>query len=86
LKGPRSRWTGIPRYPEHRKHLFFTPGSSGLLISNKALGKLLVEQKTLGWEHSNKSFENVGVVSTSMKYFQKCFEERWLWRKKEWWF
>jgi hypothetical protein len=60
------------------------------LISNKALGKLLVEPKTLGCEHSKKSFENVfeniGVVSTSMKYFQKCFEQRWLWKKKEWWF
>jgi hypothetical protein len=22
LKGPRSRWTGIPRYPEHRQFLF----------------------------------------------------------------
>jgi hypothetical protein len=48
------------------------------LICNKALGKLLVEPKTLGWEHSKKSFENVfenlGVVSTPLKCFQK-----WLW-------
>jgi hypothetical protein len=22
LKGPRSRWTGIPRYPEHRQQVF----------------------------------------------------------------
>jgi hypothetical protein len=45
------------------------------LISNKALGKLLVEPKTLGWEHSKKSFENVfenlGVVYTPLKCFQK---------------
>jgi hypothetical protein len=47
------------------------------LISNKALGKLLVELKTLGWEHSKKSFEfffeNLGVVSTPLKCFQKWF-------------
>jgi hypothetical protein len=39
-----------------------------------------VEPKTLGWEHSKKSFENVfenhGVVSTTLKCFQK-----WFWRK-----
>jgi hypothetical protein len=34
------------------------------LISNKALGKLLVEPKTLGWEHSKKSF-------------LKCFRKPW---------
>jgi hypothetical protein len=22
LKGPRSRWTGIPRYPEHRQYQY----------------------------------------------------------------
>jgi hypothetical protein len=27
MKGPRSRWTGIPRYPEHRQQL------SGLKIN-----------------------------------------------------
>jgi hypothetical protein len=43
------------------------------LVSSKALGKLLVEPKTLGWEHSKKSFENLGVVSTPLKCFQKWF-------------
>jgi hypothetical protein len=46
-----------------------------MLISSKALGKLLVEPKTLGWEHSERIFENVfknvGVVSTPLKCFQK---------------
>jgi hypothetical protein len=50
------------------------------LISNKALGKLLVEPITLGWKHSKKSFENVfenlGVVLTPLKCFQK-----WFWTK-----
>jgi hypothetical protein len=32
------------------------------MFSIKAFGKLLVEPKTLGWEHSRKSFR---------KYFQK---------------
>jgi hypothetical protein len=36
-----------------------------------------VEPKTLGWEHSKKSFEkvfeNLGVVSTPLKRFQKWF-------------
>jgi hypothetical protein len=53
-----------------------------LLTSNKALGRLLVEPKTLGWEHSKKSFENVfenlGVVLTPLR--------SWAWRKKVWWF
>jgi hypothetical protein len=26
LKGPRSRWTGIPQYPEHRHVLISTSG------------------------------------------------------------
>jgi hypothetical protein len=36
-----------------------------------------VEPKTLGWEHSKKSFknvfENLGVVSTPLQFFQKWF-------------
>jgi hypothetical protein len=32
-------------------------------------------------------FENLGVVSTPLKCFQKCFEQRWLiMEEKEWWF
>jgi hypothetical protein len=32
-------------------------------------------------------FKNLGVVSTSLKCFQKCFEPRWLiMEEKEWWF
>jgi hypothetical protein len=42
-----------------------------MLISSKAFGKLLVEPKTLGWEHSRKIFEkvfeNLGVVSAPLK-------------------
>jgi hypothetical protein len=63
------------------------------LISNKALGKLLVEPKTLGWEHSKKRFENVfknlGVASTPLKCFSKKWfldNWSWTWKKKEWWF
>jgi hypothetical protein len=47
------------------------------MVSIKAFGKLLVEPKTLGWEHSKKNFENVfknlGVVSTSLKCIHKRF-------------
>jgi hypothetical protein len=35
-----------------------------MLISSKAFGKLLVEPKTLGWEHSRKKI-------------QKCFQKPW---------
>jgi hypothetical protein len=51
--------------------------SSGLLNSSKAVGKLLVEPKTLGWETLGKSFENdfrkpwSGILSTEM--FSKGF-------------
>jgi hypothetical protein len=45
------------------------------LVSSKALGKPLVEPKTPGWEHSKRIlenvFENLGVVSTPLKCFQK---------------
>jgi hypothetical protein len=63
------------------------------MLSIKAFGKLLVEPKTLGWEHSKKNFENVfeniGVVSTPLK----CFHI-WFWKngvgnggkKWSWWF
>jgi hypothetical protein len=51
-------------------YTYSTPGSSGLMVIIKAFGKLLVEPKTLGWEHSKKIFENVfenlGVVSTPL--------------------
>jgi hypothetical protein len=47
------------------------------MVSIKAFGKLLVEPKTLGWEHSKVNFEyvfeNLGVASTPMKYFIKWF-------------
>jgi hypothetical protein len=62
------------------------PCNSSLLISSKAFGKLLVEPKTLGWEHSKKSFENLGVVSTPLNYFQNGLDKcSWSWRKREWW-
>jgi hypothetical protein len=39
-----------------------------------------VEPKTLGWEHSKKNFknvfENLGVVSTPLKCFQKWFMDK----------
>jgi hypothetical protein len=62
------------------------------MSSIKAFGKLLVEPKTLGWEHSKKDFENVfenlGVVSTSLNCFQKGFGTNGVgkWRKRRWWF
>jgi hypothetical protein len=47
------------------------------VISIKVLGKLVVEPKTLGWENSQKSFENgfenLGVVSTPLKCFLNGF-------------
>jgi hypothetical protein len=47
------------------------------MISIKIFGKLVVEPKTLGWENSRKSFENgfenLGVVSTPLKYFLNGF-------------
>jgi hypothetical protein len=63
------------------EHLFITLFSSGLLVSSKTLGKPLVEPKTLGWEHSKRIlenvFENLGVVSTPLKCFQKWFLDKW---------
>jgi hypothetical protein len=47
------------------------------LDSSKALGKPLVEPKTLGWEHSKRNLENVfknlGVVCNPLNCFQKWF-------------
>jgi hypothetical protein len=47
------------------------------MTSIKIFGKLVVEPKTLGWENSQKSFENgfenLGVVSTPLKCFQNGF-------------
>jgi hypothetical protein len=52
------------------------------MISSNAFGKPLVEPKTLGWEHSRKGlknvFENLGVVSTPLRCFQK-----WFWTNKD---
>jgi hypothetical protein len=63
------------------EHPFFTLASSGLLNSSEAVGKLLVELKTLGWETLRKSFENdfenLGVVSTPLKCFLKDFWDKW---------
>jgi hypothetical protein len=43
------------------------------MVSIMVFGKLLVEPKTLGWENSRKSFENLGVVSTPLKCFLNDF-------------
>jgi hypothetical protein len=63
------------------EHLFFILTISGLLISSNAIGKLLVEPKTLGWETLGKSFENdfenLGVVSTPLKLFSTRFLGKW---------
>jgi hypothetical protein len=49
-----------------------------------------VEPKTLGWENSMKVlknvFENLEVVSTSLKCFQKCSEQIWWIMEEEEWF
>jgi hypothetical protein len=72
------------------EHPFFTLTISGLLNSSKAVGKLLVEPKTLGWETLRKSFENgfenLGVVYTPLKCFPKDFWDKWElgWRKGSW--
>jgi hypothetical protein len=45
LKGPRSRWTGIPRYPEHRQ----TGVHSSLVVSlHKINNNMLGKQFTVG--------------------------------------
>jgi hypothetical protein len=54
-----------------------TPYIRDLMVSIMVFGKLLVEPKTLRWENSRKSFkngfENLGVVSTPLKYFLNDF-------------
>jgi hypothetical protein len=51
------------------------------LISSKAFGEHLVELKTLGLgalkESFENAFENLGVVSTPLKCFQKWFLDKW---------
>jgi hypothetical protein len=57
------------------------------MVSVHAFGKLVVEQKTLRWEHSKEIFENVfenlGVVfySTEMISEMVLYYWRWKWRK-----
>jgi hypothetical protein len=57
------------------------------VVSIKVFGKLLVESKTLGWENSRKSFENLGVVSTPLKCFLNDFGTNGTWDMEErsWW-
>jgi hypothetical protein len=47
------------------------------MVSIRVFVKLLVEPKTLGWENSQKSFENrfknLGIVSTPLKCFLNDF-------------
>jgi hypothetical protein len=49
------------------------------MISIKVFGQLVVKPKTLGWENSRKSFENVfenpGVVATPLKCFLNGFRQ-----------
>jgi hypothetical protein len=42
LKGPRSRWTGIPRYPEHKQGLRLSTYAQGLRLSPYARGLCLL--------------------------------------------
>jgi hypothetical protein len=54
------------------------------MVSIKVLGKHVVEPKTLGWENSQKSFENVfrkpwsSIYSTEM-FLGKYVLEKWSW-------
>jgi hypothetical protein len=76
------------------EHLFFTLTNSGLLISSKAVGKLLVEPKTLGWGNTlgkdfKRVFKNLGVVSTPLKCFPKDFWDKGkngFRKERSWWF
>jgi hypothetical protein len=60
------------------------------MVSIMVFGKFLVEPKTLGWEISQKSFENgfknLGVVSTPLKCFLNDFgtNGNWDMEGKEW--
>jgi hypothetical protein len=62
------------------------------MLSIKAFGKLLVESKTLGWEHSKRIFENVfenlGVVSIPLNFYENGFIllEMGVKEKGCWWF
>jgi hypothetical protein len=58
------------------------------MISIEVFGKLVVEPKTLGWENSQKGFENLGVVSTPLKCFLNDFGTNGTWDMEErsWWF
>jgi hypothetical protein len=59
------------------------------MVSIKAFGKLLVEPKILGWEHSQKSFRNCFQKPWSSVYSIEMFSKMvldkwsWTWRKKE---
>jgi hypothetical protein len=46
-----------------------------------------VEPKTLGWENSRKSFENLGVVSTPLKCLLNDFGTNGIgiWKERSWW-
>jgi hypothetical protein len=49
-----------------------------LMVSIKVFGKLVVEPKTLGWENSRKSFENVFQKPWSSIYSNEMFS-KWFW-------
>jgi hypothetical protein len=55
------------------------------MSSIKAFGKLQVEPKTLGWEHSRKCFQKPWSSVYSTEMFSKMVLDKWswTWRKKE---
>jgi hypothetical protein len=53
------------------------------MISIKVFGNLVVELKTLGWENSRKSFENVFRKPGSSIYSPEMFS-KWFWTNGIW--
>jgi hypothetical protein len=67
------------------EHLFFTLTNSGLLISSKAVGKLLVEPKTLGWVNTlGKEFKRVFEKPWSSIYSTEMFSKGFLGQREKW--
>jgi hypothetical protein len=59
------------------------PYIGDLMISTKVFGKLVVEPKTLGWEHSPERFWKCFQKPWSSIYSTEMFS-KWIWDKWSW--